>query len=579
MAAAANHSPRNSGSGDSSAALNSPRSKRGAAARAAASSPWIQIVRGAESESIVSSSAPPAPVPAAPSSPSASAAAAATVALASSSLSSPDDSAAEAQPEGSDNAAKKPAWNRPSNGVVEVGTVMGAVSWPALSESTRASPKSSSSDSVRAHSDGSYHYLYVVDVELLVLMLVYRGNNKSVGTGIVSSSQKQVITNNTNPTLTPTSVTPIRQKSMKRSGGISSGSVTANGGFPQPPPLPPVGLVVEMPSNNAGKPGSAAVESSPRDHTHKESGQRGGSGSQTHGGNDHPPHQRNLFKRGNAGPHPRGGDGSYHHNYGGRRDQDRGSHDWRNFNGRDGHMQSQRFVRGFMRPPPRSSTPPFIPPPQVPVRAFGNPMVYPEVAPPVIYVPAPPPPIVAPVTHHAIFYPVTDPQLQARIVTQIEYYFSNENLIKDIYLRQNMDEHGWVSIDLIAGFNKVMDMTDNVQLILDAVRTSDVVEVQVDKVRRRNDWRRWIMPRSVQFPAVSSPQSVGRSSHDLLATNVQSMSLEDKTNKQGQVEAFRSRSLSGDWHSQSQSSSGEGIGQATVQAGSEHPVSTRSSSK
>lgn len=557
MAAAANHSPRNSGSGDSSAALNSPRSKRGAAARAPASSPWIQVVRGAESESIVSSSAPPAPVAAAPSSPSASAAAA--VALASSSLSSPDDSAAEAQPEGCDNAAKKPAWNRPSNGVLEVGTVMGAVSWPALSESTRASPKSSSSDSVRAHSDGS------------VLI--------SQGTGIASSSHKQVITNNTNPTLTPTSVTPTRQKSMKRGGGISSGSVTANGGFPQPPPLPPLGLVVEMPSNNAGKPSSAVVESSPRDHTHKESGQRGGSGSQSHGGNDHPPHQRNSFKRGNAGPHPRSGDGSYHHNYGGRRDQDRGSHDWRNFNGRDGHMQSQRFVRGFMRPPPRSSTPPFIPPPQVPVRAFGNPMVYPEVAPPVIYVPAPPPPIVASVPHHAVFYSVMDPQLQARIVTQIEYYFSNENLIKDIYLRQNMDEHGWVSIDLIAGFKKVMDMTDNVQLILDAVCTSDVVEVQVDKVRRRNDWRRWIMPRSVQFPAVTSPQSVGRSSHDLLATNLQSMSLEDKTNKQGQVEAFPSRSLSGDWNSQSQPSSGEGTSQATVQAGSEHPVSTRSSSK
>ncbi|KAI8017601.1 La-related protein 1C [Camellia lanceoleosa] len=561
MAAAANHSPRNSGSGDSSAALNSPRSKRGAAARAAASSPWIQIVRGAESESIVSSSTPPAPVPAAPSSPSASAAAAAAVAvaLASSSLSSPDDSAAEAQPEGSDNAAKKPAWNRPSNGVVEVGTVMGAVSWPALSESTRASPKSSSSDSVRAHSDGS------------VLI--------SQGTGIASSSQKQVITNNTNATLTPASVTTTRQKSMKRGGGILSGSVTANGGFPQPPPLPPLGLVVEMPSNNAGKPSSAVVESSPRDHTHKESGQRGGSGSQSHGGNDHPPHQRNSFKRGNAGPHPRGGDGSYHHNYGGRRDQDRGSHDWRNFNGRDGHMQSQRFVRGFMRPPPRSSTPPFIPPPQVPVRAFGNPMVYPEVAPPVIYVPAPPPPIVAPVPHHPFFYSVMDPQLQARIVTQIEYYFSNENLIKDVYLRQNMDEHGWVSIDLIAGFKKVMDMTDNVQLILDAVCASDVVEVQDDKVRRRNDWRRWIMPRSVQFPAVSSPQSVGRSSHDLLATNVQSMSLEDKTNKQGQVEAFPRRSLSGDWHGQSQSSSGEGTGQVTVQAGSEYPVSTRSSSK
>jgi la-related protein 1 len=41
------------------------------------------------------------------------------------------------------NAGKRPAWNKPSNGPgPEVGPVMGgAVSWPALSESTRASAK------------------------------------------------------------------------------------------------------------------------------------------------------------------------------------------------------------------------------------------------------------------------------------------------------------------------------------------------------------------------------------------------------------------------------------------------------
>lgn len=50
---------------------------------------------------------------------------------------------------------KKPAWNKPSNGLVEAGPVMGAVSWPALGEATRASPKSSSADSLKSLSDGS----------------------------------------------------------------------------------------------------------------------------------------------------------------------------------------------------------------------------------------------------------------------------------------------------------------------------------------------------------------------------------------------------------------------------------------
>ncbi|KAL6959903.1 hypothetical protein U1Q18_040052 [Sarracenia purpurea var. burkii] len=539
MAAAANHSPRNSGSGDASAALNSPQSKRGAAARGIAS-PWAHVVRGAEPEPFVSSSSasPAAAAAAAPSSPSASAAtrgqinnysldwspskeaATAAGASSSSSLSSPDDSAPEGQTEisdtstGSSNAAKKQVWNKPSNGAAEVGPVMGAVSWPALSESTRASPKSFSSDSLKALPDGSFPI--------------------SQGTGIVSSTMKQVITNNTNLSLTPNHVTPSRQKPMKRGSGSSSGNISANGGFPQPPP-PPLAPVVEVPPTNTGKSGLAVPESSPRDHTYKESGQKGGFGSQSHSGNDHP-QQRNQYRRGNGGPYPRG-DGSYHHGYGGRRDQDRGNHEWnshRNVSGRDAHMHPQRVLpRGYIRPQPHSSTP-FIPPPPVPMRPFVNPMGYPEVPSPVIYVSAPPQdslrgmPVVAQMQPHAIFFPMMDPQLHTKIVNQIDYYFSNENLIKDTYLRQNMDDQGWVPINLIAGFKKVQLLTDNIPLILDALRTSSVVEVQDDRIRKRDDWWRWIMPPSVQFPTVSSPQSLGRSSHDMLAANMRNVSLEEK---------------------------------------------------
>ena len=37
---------------------------------------------------------------------------------------------------------------------------------------------------------------------------------------------------------------------------------------------------------------------------------------------------------------------------------------------------------------------------------------------------------------------------------------SNENLVKDIHLRRNMDREGWVSVHLIAGFNKVSCLQD-----------------------------------------------------------------------------------------------------------------------
>lgn len=113
--------------------------------------------------------------------------------------------------------------------------------------------------------------------------------------------------------------------------------------------------------------------SSPRGHT-----QRSGFLSQTHNVNDHP-QQRSSFRNRNGGPHQRG-DNTHHHNYGNRREQDRGNQDWnthRNFNGRDTHMPPRVFPR-FIRPPPPPPPPnsgQFIPPP--PVRPFGGPVGFP----------------------------------------------------------------------------------------------------------------------------------------------------------------------------------------------------------
>ncbi len=39
------------------------------------------------------------------------------------------------------------------------------------------------------------------------------------------------------------------------------------------------------------------------------------------------------------------------------------------------------------------------------------------------------------------------------------YYFDVENQCEDVFLRQNMNEEGWVRLDLIANFNKVQMLT------------------------------------------------------------------------------------------------------------------------
>ncbi|CAN1226600.1 La-related protein 1C [Linum perenne] len=97
-------------SGSSNQQVSSPQSRR-TGKTAVVSSPWNQIVRG-ESES--NSVEPPSLSPPAVSSP----------------------------PVVSD---QRQVWNVPSNGAVEVGPVMGAVSWPALPHS---------------RADGSYNHNY-----------------------------------------------------------------------------------------------------------------------------------------------------------------------------------------------------------------------------------------------------------------------------------------------------------------------------------------------------------------------------------------------------------------------------------
>ncbi|KAF8405437.1 hypothetical protein HHK36_010343 [Tetracentron sinense] len=512
-----NHSPR--ASGISNDGLSSPQLRR-----RNISSPWAQIVRGE-----------PETIPSYPSSPSSSSAIShqeqipysdSSPVKASSSL--PDNSAVEAQQESSDNGnsnvgrGKKPAWNRLSNGVVEVGPVMGAFSWPALSESARASPKSPS-DSLKVLSDGSV--------------------SVSQGPVIASSPQKQA-TGNANPNSTLNHGFPVRQNSIKRGG---SGGGSSSDGFTQPPPPPPPPPpLVETPQNNSGTPGLAVPDSSPRYPLHRgnnwETGPRGGFVSQPHSGNDHP-QQRNSFRRPNGGPHLRG-DGPHHNNYGGKRD---GWNPHRSFNSRDVYMQQQRVVpRGYIRTPPPNSTP-FIGPPAV--RPFGNPMGFSDMS-PLYYVPALSPeslrsvPFVGHASPPALFVPLPDPHLCAMLVKQIDFYFSNENLIKDTFLRKKMDEQGWVPITLIAGFPRVAQMSNNIQYVLDAVKTSTVLEVQGDKVRKRDGWMEWILPPSNRFPTVSGPQ------------------FQDP-----HTEAVLSRRSSGELTNQSQASNEEGMGKVTDQAG------------
>ena len=93
-------------------------------------------------------------------------------------------------------------------------------------------------------------------------------------------------------------------------------------------------------------------------------------------------------------------------------------------------------------------------------------------------------------------------QILAAVRQQVEYYFSVENLCKDLFLRQRMDAEGWIPLPVIAGFNRIRMMTPEPAVVLEAIQGSAVVEVEAvggadgHRLRKMSDWQSWVMSAS-----------------------------------------------------------------------------------
>ncbi|XP_065207495.1 la-related protein 1 isoform X2 [Planococcus citri] len=84
---------------------------------------------------------------------------------------------------------------------------------------------------------------------------------------------------------------------------------------------------------------------------------------------------------------------------------------------------------------------------------------------------------------------------------QIEYYFSEENLVKDLFLRRKMDSEGFIPVTLIASFHRVRSLTNDLNLVICAIKQSEHLEL-VDgfKVRTKKDPTKWPVPDAVPTP-------------------------------------------------------------------------------
>lgn len=83
----------------------------------------------------------------------------------------------------------------------------------------------------------------------------------------------------------------------------------------------------------------------------------------------------------------------------------------------------------------------------------------------------------------------SDSELEGAIIRQVEYYFSDVNLPRDKFLREQVKlDDGWVPLEILTRFNRLAKLSMDLDVIADALSnsTSGVLEVSDDnkKVRR-----------------------------------------------------------------------------------------------
>ncbi|KAJ5610875.1 Winged helix-turn-helix transcription repressor DNA-binding [Penicillium lagena] len=89
---------------------------------------------------------------------------------------------------------------------------------------------------------------------------------------------------------------------------------------------------------------------------------------------------------------------------------------------------------------------------------------------------------------------------------QLEYYFSVDNMCKDMFLRRHMDGQGFVPLGVIASFKRVKSLTEDFELLRVVSRQLRNVEHQVgddgvDRLRPRERWAQWILPVDQRDPS------------------------------------------------------------------------------
>ncbi|RDW76348.1 La domain family [Aspergillus mulundensis] len=99
--------------------------------------------------------------------------------------------------------------------------------------------------------------------------------------------------------------------------------------------------------------------------------------------------------------------------------------------------------------------------------------------------------------------------VMSMITLQLDYYFSVDNLCKDIYLRKHMDSQGFVALNFIANFKRVKQLSEDFELLRHASRQLKAAECftgddGVDRLRPRERWEQWVLPMEQRDPSAQN---------------------------------------------------------------------------
>ncbi|EPQ53448.1 hypothetical protein GLOTRDRAFT_139687 [Gloeophyllum trabeum ATCC 11539] len=231
---------------------------------------------------------------------------------------------------------------------------------------------------------------------------------------------------------------------------------------------------------------------------------------------------------------------------GGPRGYGRGGYDSRNFSRGGGFQQSRQSGYNpnvtppshFQQLPPQADygTQYYVPPigPYGPVPGYEG--YHPAAYVPPIHIPQTVPPAPAPIS--AVSFPL-DPFRQS-LLGQLEYYLSPQNMAQDFFLRQRMDSLGWVSVHLLASFNRVRHLTVDIDLVKDVLSLSSAVELRDDWVRMGGDqWKQFVLPGAAKshFESDAAPGQAEAPSHSSAEHNPSSSTSSPEDMKSADIEA------------------------------------------